>query len=70
MFFILLCLGIAALLGTGHPPDQYGWMVLLGLGWFAGFLDCRLFAKSDQDRKRVLPPDVDEPSNDQALFKS
>lgn len=70
MFFVLLCLIIVALLGTGYPPDQSGWMMLLGLGWLAGFLDCRLFAKSDQDKTRVLPPDVNEPSDDQAIFKS
>jgi hypothetical protein len=70
MFFVLLCLIIFALLITGNSPDQSGWMMLLGLGWLAGFLDCRMFAKSDQDKSRVLPPDVDEPSNDQAIFKS
>ncbi|WP_373533112.1 hypothetical protein [Vampirovibrio sp.] len=70
MFFVLLCLIIAALLMTGNSPDPSGWMMLLGLGWLAGFLDCRMFAKSDQDKSRVLPPDVDEPSNDQAIFKS
>lgn len=69
MFFVLLLI-IAAFLGTGHPPDQYGWMLLTGLGWFAGFLDCRIFAKSDRDKGRVLPPDANEPSNDQAIFKS
>lgn len=70
MFFVLLCLVVAAFLGTGHPPDQYGWMMLLGFGWLAGFLDCRIFARSDQDKQRVLPPDAHEPSDDQAIFKS
>ncbi len=70
MFFVLLCIGIVALLGTKHPPDTYGWMFIVGLSWLAGFLDCRLFAKSDQDRQRVLPPDANEPSDDQSIFKS
>jgi hypothetical protein len=57
-------------MGTKHSPDTYGWMFIVGLSWLAGFLDCRLFAKSDQDRQRVLPPDANEPSDDQSIFKS
>jgi hypothetical protein len=70
MFFVLLCLIIVILLGTGRSPDQYGWMMLTGLGWLAGYLDCRRFAKSDQDKSRVLPPDMNEPADDQAIFRS
>jgi hypothetical protein len=70
MFFFLLCLIMVALMGTGHTPDLYGWVMLVGLGWMAGYLDCRKFARSDQDRDRVLPPDAGEPSNDQATFES
>lgn len=68
MFFVLLLI-ITVLIGTGNSPDQYGWMLLTGLGWFAGFIDCRIFAKSDRDKSRVMPPDANEPSDDQTLFK-
>ncbi len=61
MFFVLLCLIVATLLLTGHSPDSYGWMMLLGAGWVTGYLDCRTFAKSDQDSDRVMPPDIHEP---------
>jgi hypothetical protein len=64
MFFALLCLIIVAILGSGHTPDQPGWMMLIGLAWLAGYFDCRKFSKSDQDTKRVMPPDIHEPSND------
>lgn len=71
MCFALLCLLLVGLLLTGHYPDQYGWMMLIGLAWMAGYLDCRRFQRSDQDRARVLPPDVmkaDEPLDDSELF--
>lgn len=68
MFFILLCILIAVLLGTKHQPDASGWMMLIGLAWLAGFLDCRLFARHDRDRERTLPPDANEPSDDRVTF--
>lgn len=70
MFFALICLILLGFLGTGHTPDQYGWIMLIGLAWLAGYLDCRKFSKSDQDRKRVLPPDMDSPTDDKATFES
>lgn len=70
MFFALICLILVALMGTGHTPDLYGWVMLMGLAWLAGYLDCRKFAKSDQDKKRVLPPDMDYPTDDKATFES
>ncbi|HEY9746380.1 MAG TPA: hypothetical protein V6C99_09200 [Oculatellaceae cyanobacterium] len=65
MFFFLVCFLIAFLLLTGHAPDQYGWMMLIGVSWLAGYLDCRKFAKSDRERDRVLPPDAQEPLPDE-----
>lgn len=71
MFFFMMILLLTALFLTGNTPDQYGWMMLLGLGWMAGYFDCRLFARSDRDQDRVMPPDADEPyHNDQTTFKS
>ena len=64
MFLIALCALVTVLLATKHTPDLYGWAMLIGLGWLSGYFDCRLFAKSDQDRDRVLPPDAGEPYDD------
>jgi hypothetical protein len=58
MFFALLCLLLTVLLLTGRQPDSYGWMMLIGLAWLTGYLDCRRFHRSDQDRARVMPPDA------------
>jgi hypothetical protein len=70
MFLLLLILIVAGLLATGHAPDQYGWMMLLSLGWVGGYLDCRFFARSDRDKDRVMPPDIHEPSDDRTTFES
>lgn len=70
MFFALLCLLLIILLLTGHAPDQYGWMMLIGLAWLAGYLDCRRFHRSDQDRARVMPPDADGIPDDSQIFRS
>lgn len=69
MFFFLVCILIAVLMLSGRTPDAYGWMMLVGVGWLAGYLDCRRFAKSDQDTDRVMPPDAYEPiPNDNQAF--
>jgi hypothetical protein len=71
MYFALLCLLLAGLLLSAHSPDQYGWMMLIGLAWMTGYLDCRRFQRSDQDRDRVFPPDMteaDAPLDDSQLF--
>jgi hypothetical protein len=65
MFFFLVCIFITVLLSTGHPPDQYGWMMLIGLSWLAGYLDCRRFAKSDREKGRVTLPEGHEPFHGQ-----
>lgn len=70
MFFVVLIALVSALLLTNHPPDQAGWMMLVGAGWLAGYLDCRRFARSDGDSDRVMPPDVHEPSSDRVTFES
>jgi hypothetical protein len=72
MFFAILCLLMLALMLTGHAPDQYGWMMLLGLAWLCGYLDCRRFSRSDQDSDHVMPRDaVDQiPPDDKTLFRT
>jgi hypothetical protein len=57
---------------SNHAPDQYGWMMLLGLGWLCGYLDCRRFGRSDQDRDRVMPRDAmgEAPPDDATLFRT
>jgi len=73
MFFALICLLITVLLATGHAPDQYGWMMLIGLSWLAGYLDCRKFSRSDQEKVLVMPPDVRQTPDipdDKTLFES
>jgi hypothetical protein len=73
MFFALVCLLITVLMATGHSPDQYGWMMLIGLTWLAGYLDCRKFARSDQEKDRVMPADLRQDKtipDDSALFES
>jgi hypothetical protein len=73
MFFALICLLITALMTTGHTPDLYGWMMLIGLSWLAGYLDCRKFAGSDQEKDRVMPPDLRKTPDipdDKSIFES
>ena len=72
MFFAALCILLTVLMVTGHAPDSYGWMMLIGLAWLTGYLDCRRFGRSDQDRDRVMPPDAigDTPANDSTLFRN
>lgn len=73
MFFALVFILIIALMSTGHSPDQYGWVMLVGLSWLAGYLDCRKFSRSDQDKDLVMPPDVrnqPEIPDDPSLFES
>jgi len=67
---MLVIILVAALLMSGHKPDEAGWMMLLGLAWLAGYFDCRKFSASDRDQDRVLPPDANEPSNDSVTFES
>lgn len=72
MFFAVLCILLGSLLLTNHPPDQYGWMMLLGTAWLAGYLDCRRFSRSDQESDRVMPPDVvsADTLDDSQIFRS
>lgn len=72
MFFVLLCLLLVVLLANGVAIDQFGWLMLIGTGWIAGYLDCRKFARSDQDPDRVMPPDAraDAEPDDHSLFQS
>jgi hypothetical protein len=59
MWFALLCISIFCLIVYKVPMDQYSWSMFVGLGWLAGYMDCRLFSRSDQDTQRVsLPTDT------------
>lgn len=69
MFFALLCLLVGGLLLSRNTPDHYGWMMLVGVGWLAGYLDCRMYARSDQEKDRVMPPDMQEP-DDSTTYQS
>lgn len=61
MFFAMLILLIWALLATGAAFDKFGWLMLVGTAWVAGYLDCRMFRRFDKDPDRVMPPgDGDE----------
>jgi hypothetical protein len=72
MFFAILCILLLGLMLSGHPPDPYGWMMLMGVAWFCGYLDCRRFGKSDQESARVMPLDsLDQsPPDDKTLFRT
>jgi hypothetical protein len=73
MFFALICLLMTVLLATGHTPDMYGWIMLVGLSWLAGYLDCRKFSRSDQEKDRVMPPDARHAADipdDNSIFES
>ena len=68
MFFTGLIILIWALLAFGITPDMYGWLMLVGASWVAGYLDCRFFKKSDTDSQRTLPPETNIES-DKDLFQ-
>lgn len=54
MFFIILCIILWALFALNAPFDTYGWIFLVGFGWFTGFLDGRR-AQSKQSDSVALP---------------
>lgn len=58
MFFAALCILTVVLMANHVAIDTYGWLMLMGTGWFAGYMDCRLFQHWDQDKARTLPPDM------------
>ena len=70
MFFILLCLLLWALFALRSPFDTFGWLMIVGYAWVAGYLDCRMMAKSDQDRAYTMPRDAspDDDGSDNELF--
>ncbi|MGE0199907.1 MAG: hypothetical protein AB7P76_02935 [Candidatus Melainabacteria bacterium] len=69
MFFAALCLLLYLLIANKVQPDMFGWLMLVGTGWFAGYLDGRVLQRSDKDPDRVLPPDVTEDSSDRSTFQ-
>jgi hypothetical protein len=71
MFFALLCLLLWALFAFDVAFDNFGWLMLVATGWFAGFMDARLFAKRDQTKEGVVPPgDPTDTGSDETLFRS
>lgn len=57
MYFAIVCLLVFILLATGAKIDEYGWMMLVGTGWVAGFLDARKSSGSDKPRLPSGPED-------------
>jgi len=57
MYFAIVCLLVFALLATGVKPDDYGWMMLVGTGWVAGYLDARKFSTADKPQLPGGPDD-------------
>lgn len=69
MFFAALCLLMILLLANGVKPDVYGWVMLVGTGWFSGYMDGRIFRRSDNDTDRVVPPDISDDGRDADTFQ-
>jgi hypothetical protein len=69
MFFTILCLLLWALFAFKSPFDQFGWLMIVGFAWVCGYLDCRFFSKTDQDKDRVMPPG-DDRGEDASIFNS
>lgn len=82
MFFIPGILGIAVvvligvLIASGLPPDQYVWMLLVALAWFAGFMDSHFIhkkkSKADKNPDAAPLPESDKDdsaTSDKELFK-
>ncbi|MEB3286507.1 MAG: hypothetical protein VKJ04_03280 [Vampirovibrionales bacterium] len=69
MFFAALCVLIVLLLANKVIPDVYGWIMLVGTGWFCGYMDGRIFRRSDVDKDRVVPPDMSDDGSDAVTFQ-
>jgi hypothetical protein len=41
MLFFLLLGGLWLLIATGHPPDLFGWLMVVGAGYVCGFVEAR-----------------------------
>ena len=70
MFFAFLIFIVWALLANGIMPDQFGWLFLVGAGWFAGFMDSHFVHRKKSDADKTAPPDTDGPpvTTDKNLF--
>jgi hypothetical protein len=68
MAFLVLCIGLWALIAFKIPVDTYGWLMLVSTGWFLGFVDAQFFRAWDLKHRRLLNADtLNEP--DGPLFK-
>ncbi|MDX2084945.1 MAG: hypothetical protein SFZ03_06095 [Candidatus Melainabacteria bacterium] len=56
IWFVLLCLLLWALFAFQAPFDRFGWLMIVGAAYMAGFLDARRTLKADADTERVTPP--------------
>jgi hypothetical protein len=75
MFFIFLCILLWALIAAHAPFDQFGWLMLVGTGWFCGFMDAKFFTKLDQAKNvEVLETQMlnhpEDNGNDASIFQS
>ena len=76
MFFIPGFLGVGTLvlvwilMASGIPFDKFGWMLLLGLSWFAGYMDSHFVHRKKSNADKTMPPGEDNVTSDKDLFRS
>ncbi len=67
MFFLLMCVGLWALIATKTPTDTYGWLMLVATGWFLGFLDGQLASRNKSNTTPTPNPDSTMPPAEDAF---
>lgn len=72
MFFASLLVLVWALFANGVVPDKFGWLMLMAVGWFAGFMDCQWIHRKKSDADQTMPPDNDGPpeTSDSGMFRA
>ena len=71
MWLLSLCIALWLMFANHAQLDQFSWLMVVAAGWFCGFMDARMFARSDKQDAGVLPDTVnDGPVDDKALFES
>lgn len=74
MWLLGLCIGLWALFARHVSLDQFSWLMLVAASWFCGFMDARMFARSDKEDSRPLPGESaapeNEPTDDSPMFES
>ncbi|MFN8615124.1 MAG: hypothetical protein U0003_04350 [Vampirovibrionales bacterium] len=57
MWFVLLCGGLMGLLASQVPVDTPAWLMIVGAGWMAGYLDGRKAAQGTASSCKTPNPD-------------